>query len=323
MQHTNTSDKLKFIKTIPALSNFSQDFSSKLAEMMEYKEAQPDETIFSEGSASAHLYIIEEGEAIVIKKLSEETEKVLSVINDKNIFGEMSLFSAQSRTASVKAKTRLLYYRISIDAFKKLLSSDPAGTQKMLETLLFLTLGRLEQTSRELATIYEIGKMMIKSLPLPEFCQEIIKHLCLSVPDVNTGSLFFWNEFAGDYEPYGTFPENIQKTAIPGKHPLSTFLAGKTEAIAITNKEKEIKGIIDKEITNVKSAVISPLFKKNLLGFILLGNTAKEVTYQHTTCDLLNSVSLQLVDAIENIKNQEERLAKERLERNRTGSVKF
>src|SRR3989339_2101508 len=133
-------DKSKFIKNIPALSGFNAEFTKKLTELMEEKQAKTDDVIFSEGAPSNHLYIIEEGEAVIIKKLSEETEKVLSVIGENNIFGEMSLFSSVPRTASVKAKTKLLYYKIPTDAFKKILATDPPGTQKMLETLLFLGL---------------------------------------------------------------------------------------------------------------------------------------------------------------------------------------
>ena len=192
----------------------------------------------------------------------------------------------------------------------------------MLETLLFLTLSRLEQTSRELATVYEISKIMVKNLPLAQFCQEVIKHLCLSVPDVNSGVFYLWNEFTEDYEPYGIFPDNTDKTAVPGKHPLPVFLADKSESLVLTTNEKNIKEIIS-GLPPVQSAIISPLFKNSLFGFILIGNTDRQINYQQRTCDLLNSVSLQLADAIENIKNQEEKLAKERLDRNRMGSVKF
>ena len=315
-------EKLQFLKKIPAFSDFSPEFVKKLSETVEYKEINADELIFQEESPSSHLYIIAEGEAVVIKNLTQDTQKVLSVIGENTVFGEMSLFSDQPRTASVKAKTPLKYYSIDTPAFKKLLITDPAGTQKMYETLLLSALERLEQTSRELATVYEISRIMVKSFTMQEFCQEIIKQLCLSIPNADTGFIFIWNEFTEDYEPLGKFGSEIKDCPLSKMHPLVSLIHDKNETISLHDHEG-INDTIDRDICNIKSVLIAPLFKEKLIGFILVGNSKNNVIYPNRTFDLLNSVSLQLIDAIENIQNQQERLAKQRLDRNRSGSVKF
>ncbi|MFN3966771.1 MAG: cyclic nucleotide-binding domain-containing protein [Endomicrobiia bacterium] len=297
-------EKIEFFQSISALKNFSMGFLSKLAQVAEKECAKEDEIIFQESDQSDYLYIIEKGEVIITKKVSPETEKILSILCEGNIFGEMSLFSDKPRTASAKAKTEVLYYKIHRNEFRKLFAIDPQGTQKMLESLLLSTLERLEHTSRELATVYEISKIIVKNLSLEEFCEEIIKQLCYSIPEVDNGLFFVWNEFTEEYES--------KKISIPKDHRIILFLSDKAEA---TTFEEEI------EILPAKSYIIAPLIKEKLTGFILLANTKKEVVFSQGTKDLLNSVALQILGAIENIKVQQEKLNKERFDRIRTRTI--
>ncbi len=296
-------DKLEFLKSIPALKNFSEEFLSRLAQIMEPGRAKQNEIIFQESDPSEHLYIISQGEIIITKKISPETEKVLSILGEKNIFGEMSLVSNNPRTASTKAKNNVSYYKIHRDSFRKLLAIDPAGTQKMFEILLLSTLERLEHTSRELATVYEISKIIVKNFPLEEFCEQIIKQLCYSIPEVDTGLFFVWNEFTEEYES--------KKASIPKDHKIISLLTEKNETTIID----------ETDIFSAKSYIITPLIKEKLIGFILLANTKKQVTFSQGTKDLLNSVALQLVGAIENIKIQQEKLDKEKLNRTRSMTI--
>jgi len=296
-------DKLEFLKSIPALKNFSKDFISKLVQIAEEGHAKGGEIIFKESDPSEYLYIIFQGEVIITKKIAPETEKVLSILKEKDIFGEMSLFTDKPRTATAKAKNDSTYYKFHSDSFRKLFSLDPNGTQKMLESLLLSSLERLEQTSRELATVYEISKIIVKNLPLNEFCEQVLKQLCYSIPEVNEGLFFVWNEFTEDYES--------NKISIPKNHKIIEFLSDKKETTLLD----------ETEILSAKSYIITPLVKEKLIGFILLANTEKKVVFSQGTKDLLNSVALQLIGAIENIKNQQEKFNRERLDRTRSRTI--
>ena len=296
-------DKLEFFKSIPALKNFSKDFISKLVQIAEEGHAKGGEIIFRELDPSEYLYIIFQGEVIITKKIAPEIEKILSILKEKDIFGEMSLFTDKPRTATAKAKNDLTYYKVHSESFRKLFSLDPTGTQKMLESLLLSALERLEHTSRELATVYEISKIIVKNLPMNEFCDLVIKQLCYSIPEIDEGLFFVWNEFTEDYES--------SKISIPKNHKIIEFLSDKTETTPLDKTE----------IIPAKSYLITPLIKEKLIGFILFANTEKEVTFSQGTKDLLNSVALQLIGAIENIKNQQEKYDRERFDRTRSRTI--
>ncbi|MFH2071066.1 MAG: cyclic nucleotide-binding domain-containing protein [Elusimicrobiota bacterium] len=314
-------NKLKFIKSVTALKHFSTATFSKLVSIMETGAVTAGETIFSEGDESKHLYFMVNGEAQIFKRLSSDVEKVLSTIGEKTIFGEMSLFSDQPRTATVRAKTDVTYYRIHCSSFRKAISPDKTGGQKMLETLLFSALERLESTSRELATIYEISRTIVKNLTLEDFCSEVVRHLKYSVPGVDAAAVYLWNEFTEEYEQKAGAGENIKKTHLAGNEQLVSLLSDKKEAVTITEQ-----AILDTALGNIlkaKSVLVGPLIKNKLTGFLILANTREPYVYPNSIKDLLNSVCMQLMPAIENIRTMQEKLAKERFDRGRTGSINW
>lgn len=306
-------EKLEFLKTVPAINVLSEQTLNKIAGAMEKKEAKPGETIFSEGDVSDYLYIIESGEAVILKRLAAGVEKPLSISGEKSIIGEMALFSDRARTASVKAKTELTYWRFPSNVLKNLADEDPSGMLKMVEKLLLHTLDRLEYTSRELATVFEVSKTLIKNLSIEEFCQEIIKQLDYSVPDANEGVLYVWNEFTEEFESPG-------KPSLDKTHKLVALIFGKSECVQLSEEQtSELLG----DIIKVKCAIISPIMRDRLTGILVLGETKRCIKYPRSTFDLVNSVSLQISGAIENIRARQELLAKQRFERGRTGSIQW
>ena len=308
-----TMNKIEFLKTIPAINELSENTLGKIAGVAEKREARAGETIFSEGDPSDYLYIIESGSVIVSKRLSAGVEKPLSVSGEKSVIGEMSLFTDRARTANLKAKNNVVYWRIPSKELKKLASEDPASMLKLVEKLLLLTLERLEFTSRELATVFEMSKTIARNLTIEEFCQEVVKQIDYSVPDIDDGVLYVWNEFTEEFESPG-------KLSLDKNHKLIAFIAGRTESAALD--EKQSAEMLD-GILKVKCAIVAPITHGKLMGLLVLGDTKKFVTYPQSTFDLLNSVSLQLNGAIENIRSRQDLMAKQRFERSRSGSVNW
>lgn len=302
--------ELEFLKSIPAFSKFSTEVLKKIIENMHPGEVSATEMIFSEGDISRQLYIIRTGEVIVIKKLSEGVEKVLSVVSAGTILGEMSLFTDKPRTATAKAKTDVKYYSIDCNTLMKIFDLDSSGTRYFLTTLLLFTLERLEHTSRELATVYETTKIITKNLVLQDFCNEILKLLCYSIPDIDTGAIFVWNEFIEEYEPISIIG-NIYRTNLTKDNKLLTTLYGKAETI------------VQEKIFNLPQVLLAPLIKEQLVGFILLGNSKETIIHSQHTIDLLNSVAYQVAGAIENIKAEQEKIAKERFDRTRDKTIRW
>ncbi|KAI9206054.1 cyclic nucleotide-binding-like protein, partial [Polychytrium aggregatum] len=79
-----------------------------------------DEIVFSAGEDGSDMYFIQTGKASVIVKGS-----VVAEMEDGSFFGEVSLITGAPRTATVKAKTRLLVYKLMQDDFNRILLQFP------------------------------------------------------------------------------------------------------------------------------------------------------------------------------------------------------
>jgi CRP-like cAMP-binding protein len=337
---TTNTEKKEFVKSIALFKNFSDDAMTQMSTILEETDYAAGDTIFLEDDPSLYLYIIISGEVMISKKTSEDTDKVLAVLSQPALFGEMSLFVNLPRTADAKAKTDVRCYKIHRDNFRKIYYTDTYGTINTIELFLLASLERLETTSRELATVHEISKILARDLPLQEFCNLVMKQVCYTIPCADSGVMFLFNKFSDDY--VNTVKIDTEKIAY-----VST-----AEVIDSTDKfigyVKSLDGtvistddIVKKFITvsfpdrqNMSGCefIISPFIKNegvrpgenNLIGFIVLFHKTENVKYGPSTRDLMNSISCLLISAIDNIRTKEEEAAKDRLQKSKqSGSISW
>jgi CRP-like cAMP-binding protein len=314
-------NKKEFFKSIGIFRDFSDNAVSMLAEAATENSCRAGEKIFSEGDPGKDLYIVTEGEVIISKKISPETEKTHAVLGPKSVVGETSLFYNVPRTADAKAKTGVKYYCLDHNDIQKIFSVDLVSTKKTLESFLFSTLERLEQTSRELATVYEISKIISESRGMKEFSQKVLTQISYSIPDIISGYMYVWNEFSEEFELTASVKSEYQPN-MAKNHPLAQYLGANISETSIVENGPEIAAFLKEIRAEGSSMVIAPFNKDGLLlGFILLLSGTRDIKYGSRIRDLMNSISTQLVGVIMNIKTQEEELARERLKRARESSA--
>ena len=88
------------------------------------------ETIFNEGDFGDQLLVVVKGEVEIIKE-----SKVLSLLKEGDIFGEIALISDQPRSAQASAKTDVHAVAISREAFQQLVTHLP-GVRPTIETIM-------------------------------------------------------------------------------------------------------------------------------------------------------------------------------------------
>lgn len=101
--------------------------------------------IFNQGSASDCAFIIGSGSVEIVKD-TEEGKKVIGVLKENEIFGEMGLIDGQPRSASARALEDSVMYIITRDNFDILVDKNPKAllpilkvlTSRLRETLNFL-----------------------------------------------------------------------------------------------------------------------------------------------------------------------------------------
>ena len=112
------------------------------------KNFKKDKIIFRQGSNSNCAFIIGSGSVEIVKD-TEEGEKVIGILKENEIFGEMGLIDGQPRSASARALEDSVMYIITRDNFDILVQKNPKAllpilkvlTSRLRETLSFLKQG--------------------------------------------------------------------------------------------------------------------------------------------------------------------------------------
>ncbi|MEM1238766.1 MAG: cyclic nucleotide-binding domain-containing protein [Cyanobacteria bacterium P01_H01_bin.26] len=89
-------DRLLFVRAVPIFTELRDDFLVRLASIMDELSFPASHTIFTEGEEGRSLYIVVSGQVRVHLRSQE-----LAKLEQGACFGEMSLFDAEPRSASV------------------------------------------------------------------------------------------------------------------------------------------------------------------------------------------------------------------------------
>lgn len=92
-------DRLLFVRQVPIFSELRDDFLIKLVSVMDELSFPEKHTILTEGQEGRALYIVVRGDV----KVHLQDGQVLAELTAGSFFGEMSLFDAEPRSASVTA----------------------------------------------------------------------------------------------------------------------------------------------------------------------------------------------------------------------------
>ncbi|MGD1861634.1 MAG: Crp/Fnr family transcriptional regulator [Leptolyngbyaceae cyanobacterium] len=90
-------DRLLFVRGVPIFNELRDDFLVRLASIMDELSFPEDHTIFAEGQEGRALYIVVKGQVSV----HLQDGQTLAELSAGACFGEMSLFDAEPRSASV------------------------------------------------------------------------------------------------------------------------------------------------------------------------------------------------------------------------------
>jgi CRP-like cAMP-binding protein len=93
-----------------------------------------DEIIFVEGEVSNHLYIIKRGEVRIVKE-NQGRLIPITILEEKDFLGELSIFSDQPRMATAIAMGETELVAIKRTEIKSILSTLPVWINDLMHTL--------------------------------------------------------------------------------------------------------------------------------------------------------------------------------------------
>jgi len=112
------------------------------------KNLKKGEIIFHEGNPSDYAYIIGTG-SIEIFETTPGGQKVLGILGDNEIFGEMGLIDGLPRSATARAREDSVVYILTPETFDNLVHKNPEAllpimkilTSRLRETMSYLRRG--------------------------------------------------------------------------------------------------------------------------------------------------------------------------------------
>ena len=131
------------LKKFALFATLSDEHLELLTPHFEAQRHPAGKVIFREGDPGDSLYLIAQGNVRITQQLQTSTEEALAVLKPGDYFGDMSLIDAHPRSADALVGEDCLVYRISRQAFLKLLRSDAELTVSVMFQFVRTLCGRL------------------------------------------------------------------------------------------------------------------------------------------------------------------------------------
>lgn len=123
-------EKVLILKSLPIFKDTPENILADLAPLMEEEEFEMNTLVFNEGEIGDCMYIIHRG-AIRIHK----QETILAELGEKEVFGELSLLDAETRSASATCSSDCTLFRIDQEPFYELIDARPEIARGFIKIL--------------------------------------------------------------------------------------------------------------------------------------------------------------------------------------------
>jgi CRP-like cAMP-binding protein len=137
----------ELLRRVPFFAEIEPAKLKLLAFMSERVGFDPGKALFHQGDQADAAYLIIEGEAEVIVD-TPDGPLTLATLGSNEIVGEMAILCDVPRTATIRAKGRLVCLRISKDPFMRMVREFPNMAVSIMQELAH----RLESTNNQLRT---------------------------------------------------------------------------------------------------------------------------------------------------------------------------
>lgn len=112
------------LRKVPLFSKLEPSKLKLLAFTSDLLSYEDGELVFEEGDSADCAYVIMEGEADIFAR-TEAGEVLVGTLKKNQLLGELGVLTSSPRSATIRAKGRLVALRISEELFLKLLGDNP------------------------------------------------------------------------------------------------------------------------------------------------------------------------------------------------------
>ena len=123
-------EKVLLLKSLNLFKDTPENILADLAPLMKEMQYEQGIEIFKEGETGDCMYIIQQGNIRIHKG-----NTTLAILKEKEVFGELSLLDADTRSASATADTDCILYKIDQEPFYELMDERPEVAKGFIKIL--------------------------------------------------------------------------------------------------------------------------------------------------------------------------------------------
>ena len=123
-------EKVLILKSLDLFKDTPENILADLAPLMHEIEYEQGSVIFKEGETGDCMYIIHKGSIRIHKGLT-----TLAILPEKEVFGELSLLDADTRSATATANTDCILFKIDQEPFYELMDERPEVAKGFIKIL--------------------------------------------------------------------------------------------------------------------------------------------------------------------------------------------
>ena len=123
-------EKVLVLKSLNLFKETAENILADLAPLMKEMQHEQGTEIFKEGETGDCMYIIQQGNIKIHKG-----NTTLAILKEKEVFGELSLLDADTRSASATADTDCILYKIDQEPFYELMDERPEVAKGFIKIL--------------------------------------------------------------------------------------------------------------------------------------------------------------------------------------------
>ncbi len=201
-------DKLTFLSNVKIFKQIESDKLQRFAEKFKLVSLEKGTALISEGTEDNSLWIIKSGSVEITKGLNQTGDEArLTILEEYDCVGEMSVFGLGERSANVIALTDIEAYQIKGEDFLKLCYANPITMFNLLNTMS----ERLSQTNNKIAEMVDSFIMKNKLFTLSQTLSKIMHDVRVPLTSIFISCQLMSDEFPETSEYLGEINKSAEK----------------------------------------------------------------------------------------------------------------
>jgi CRP-like cAMP-binding protein len=309
------------LAALPSLAALPAEARARLAEKFQ-ETAHPDgQCIVAEGDRAESLYFVAEGR-VEIRKLIDRTsgeQKVLSVLEPGDFFGEMALLEDAPRWASAVAQGPVTLLSLSAGEIRDWLAGDARVPLRFCLPFVGTLNARLRQTAREMMLLFDVGRLLAQNLDSAELARGLLQVLTRGLDEPVLAGFLLWRDYSLEYEMVakeGPWPGGPW----PASDPLLGWMSARGECFLSSawETDERVSAPARAAWPAMRSLLAAPVLgERRPAGFFLFGHASKENFFTPTQRRVLAGVANLVGPAFEGAARRLEKQAEDRLRQSR------